>query len=92
MIRKLITMAVLLGACLPKYSPGVHYFSGVNRYLDPPLPTEPITRERAQELAREGYNYYVADYDEKDLRQLRQMTPDGRVLVLFDGVWPDGGK
>jgi len=69
----------------------MHYFAGINRYLDPPVPTDPITRERAQELARGGQSYYVADYDQKDLHRLQEVKPDGKVLVLFDGVWPDGG-
>jgi hypothetical protein len=87
-----LVIAVLLFACYPRYSPGVRYFAWTNFYLEPPIPTQPITRERAEELVRQGYSYYVGDYDQKGLRRLREVKADGKILVLWDAAGPDGGR
>ena len=56
---------VLLSACFasPRYSPGVHYFSWVNLYVEPPIPTEPISKEKADALMAQGYAISVGEYD-----------------------------
>ena len=62
---------MLLCACSPtRYAPGTHYFAWAGLYTDPPRPTRPITRERAQSS---GYAFYIGEYGANgELVQLRK--------------------
>jgi hypothetical protein len=55
----------LLAACASaaRYAPGRHYFQGANLYVDPPIPRDEISEERARQLKKAGLPYYEAEYD-----------------------------
>ena len=82
-LRAFVAM-VLLSACAPaRHSPGTHYFAWAGLYTDPPTPTDPITRARAQSLAGSGHAFYVGEYGASgELLKLRK-TYRGRTVVVW---------
>jgi len=82
----------LLAACFSqaRYAPGTHYFQRANLYLDPPIPTDEISPERASELASAGQPYYEADYDASG-RLTRFQHHRSSTVSAPPRALPDGG-
>jgi hypothetical protein len=93
MRRILMTfLGLLLGCAYPRYPAGMHYFAWVNLYVDPPIPTEPITEERAQAIARNGEAYSIGEYNSKGELEVLRKVYRGQDVVVWRATRPDGGS
>jgi hypothetical protein len=92
LVRLSIATIALWSACASqRYSAGPHYFSWANIYVTPPIPTDPITKEKADSLAASGTAFYVAEYNGNGEMGLLKKVYQGATVVVWRLGDSDGG-
>ena len=83
-MRIIVGLVAFLAACAhPQYSVGQHYFAWANLYLEPPVPSDPITKEQADGLAAGGDAFYVGEYNGKGELDVLKKVSQGNTVVIW---------
>jgi hypothetical protein len=85
LVRIIAGLVALLAACAhpQQHSPGQQYFAWANLYLEPPVPSNPITKEQADGLAAGGNAFYVGEYNGLGELDVLKKVYQGNTVVIW---------